>query len=74
MVNQRIDSNMKLILVSLKRGKLEDVLKWVNETRTRHGPLESIVAAQVACAHALSHMGLREYKSAALEVCFFKYT
>ncbi|KAL0676399.1 hypothetical protein Bca4012_004380 [Brassica carinata] len=67
MVNQRIDSNMKLILVSLKRGKLDDVLKWVNENRTQYGPLESIVAAKVACAHALSHMGLGEYKTAALE-------
>lgn len=74
MVNQRIDSNMKLILVSLKRGKLDDVPKWVNENRTQYGPLESIVAAKVACAHALSHMGLGEYKTAALEVCFFKYT
>ncbi|WZZ42770.1 hypothetical protein YC2023_039029 [Brassica napus] len=67
MVNQRIDSNMKLILVSLKRGKLDDVPKWVNENRTQYGPLESIVAAKVACAHALSHMGLGEYKTAALE-------
>ncbi|KAG5405894.1 hypothetical protein IGI04_012013 [Brassica rapa subsp. trilocularis] len=67
MVNQRIDSNMKLILVSLKRGKLDDVLKWVNEIRTQYDPLESIVAAKVACAHALSHMGLGEYKTAALE-------
>ncbi|KAG2315846.1 hypothetical protein Bca4012_066691 [Brassica carinata] len=32
--------------VSLKRGKLDDVFKWVNEVRMQYGPPESIVATK----------------------------
>lgn len=72
METQVIESHLKLILVSLKRGKLEDVLQWVDKVRERGGgSMESIVAAKVTCACALGNMGLQRYKTAAREVSFF---
>ncbi|EFH42774.1 hypothetical protein ARALYDRAFT_919561 [Arabidopsis lyrata subsp. lyrata] len=68
METQVIESHLKLILVSLKRGKLEDVLQWVDKVRERGGgSMESIVAAKVTCACALGNMGLQRYKTAARE-------
>lgn len=65
METQVIESHLKLILVSLKRGKLEDVLQWVDKVRERrrwfYGKHRRCKSDMCLC--------IREYRTTEIQNC-----